>query len=66
MEDRPCVQCHGLGEIGSEIVHGPDWTICVDRKTERCPRCGGHGSEPDAAERIRLGLNPPDEVRHDE
>lgn len=63
-EDKPCVQCSGLGLIGSEIHHiAPGFTVCVDRKTEACPRCGGSGCEPDAAERIRLGLEPPDEAR---
>jgi hypothetical protein len=60
--ETPCVYCHGTGEVGSEIFHGPGWTVCVDRKTEVCPRCSGHGSEPDPVERIRLGLVPANEV----
>lgn len=61
-QETPCARCHGTGEVGSDIVSGHNWTICVDRKTEACPRCGGGGVEPDPAERIRLGLEPPDEV----
>jgi DnaJ-class molecular chaperone len=40
---EPCDLCHGMGILESEIHHGPGWTICVDRATEQCPRCGGNG-----------------------
>jgi hypothetical protein len=51
---KPCAYCHGLGEMRSTIDHGPGWTICIDRKTESCPRCLGSGCDPDPAERIRI------------
>lgn len=40
--DQLCLRCHGTGEVGSEITHGQGWTIAVDRRTEKCPACGGN------------------------
>ena len=36
-----CPQCHGTDTVQSEITHGQGWTIAVDRRTEKCPACGG-------------------------
>jgi len=46
MGQVPCLECHGTGKMGYQMLADETYVANVDWPHETCRRCAGHGREP--------------------